>query len=311
MTRPVSAQILAVDLGGTSVRAGLVDACGNLIDHVKELARKGSEPQQILDLMTRMARSGQPALAVVGVPGRVDRLAGRVLRARNLPSTDLSQLSASYFSDRIGLPVELAGDAELAAVGESYFGAGSTVGSTAYLTFSTGVGAAAVVDGVVLSSRIAGLQIGFLRSLGPDRPMADQLASGQRIQALSKLLGRSIDYRGALALANSGREFAPAAREALDDIFAAAVSIAILMCHTCSADVLVVGGGLTFATEGFLVAEIDQRIKDQEFSGVSWDVSVRQAALGDEAGLLGAAAWPLARPMTRKAVELASSRRSA
>ena len=105
----------------------------------------------------------------------------------------------------------------------------STAGTTAFLTFSTGVGAAAVVDGVVLSSRIAGLQIGFLRSLGPDRPMADQLASGQKIQALSKLLGRSIDYRGALALANSGREFAPAAREALDDIFAAAVSIAILM----------------------------------------------------------------------------------
>jgi glucokinase len=311
MTFSGSVQILAVDLGGTSVRAGLLDSHGNLIDHVKEAARKGSEPQQILDLMTRMARSGQPALAVVGVPGRVDRLAGRVLRARNLPSTDLSQLSASYFSDRIGLPVELAGDAELAAVGESYFGAGSTVGSTAYLTFSTGVGAAAVVDGVVLSSRIAGLQIGFLRSLGPHRPMADELASGQRIQALSKLLGRPIDYRGALTLASGGGELAPAAREALDDIHAAAVSIAVLLCHTCSVDVLVVGGGLALATEGFLVAEIDRRIKDREFSGVSWDVSVRQAALGDEAGLLGAAAWPLARPMTRKAVELASSRRSA
>jgi glucokinase len=311
VTRPGSAQILAVDLGGTSVRAGLVDARGKLIDHVKELARKGSEPQQIADLMTRMARSGQPSMAVVGVPGRVDRIAGRVLRARNLPLTDLSQLSAVYFSERIGLPVELVGDAELAAVGESYFGAGSTVGTTAYLTFSTGVGAAAVVDGVVLSGRIAGLQIGFVRSLGPDRPMADELASGQRIQALSKLLGRPIDYRGARALASHGGEFAAAAREALDDIHAAAVSIAILMCHTCSADVVVVGGGLALATEGFLVAEIDRRIKDREFSGVSWDVSVRQAARGDEAGLLGAAAWPLARPTTGKASEFASSRRSA
>jgi glucokinase len=311
VTRLGCAQTLAVDLGGTSVRVGLVDARGNLIDHVKELACKGAEPLQIADLMARVARSGQPSTAVVGVPGRVDRLAGRVLRARHLPSTDLSQLSAAYFSERIGLPVELAGDAELAAVGESYFGAGSTQGTTAYLTFSTGVGAAAVSDGVVLSGRVGGLQIGFVRSLGPDRPMADELASGQRIQALSKLIGRRIDYRGASALAGGAGEFASAAREALNDIHAAAVSIAILMCHACSADIVVVGGGLALATEGFLVAEIDRRIKDQEFSGVSWDVSVRESARGDEAGLVGGAAWPLARPVTGNDSEFGSSRRRA
>jgi glucokinase len=293
-----SVQTVAVDLGGTSVRAGLVDARGNLIDYVKEGVRRGSEPQQIAGLMARMSRSGQPASAVVGVPGRVDRVAGRVLRARNLPETELSQLSASFFSELIGLPVELAGDAELAAVGESYFGAGATVGSTAYLTFSTGVGAAAVVDGILLSGRISGLQIGFVRSLGPNRPMADELASGQRLEALSKIVGRHIDFRGAFVLASGGGAFAAESRAALDDIRAAAVSIAVLMCHVCSADVVVVGGGLALASEGSLVTEIDRRIKDHDFSYVSWDVSVRAAARGDQAALLGAAAWPLARPGT-------------
>ena len=306
-----SAQTVVIDLGGTNVRAGLVDTNGTLIDHAKEAVRSGSEPEQIVELMTRMARSGKPDLAVVGSPGRIDRAAGRVLRARNLPLTDLSKLSTAYLSERTGLPVELAGDAELAAVGESYFGAGSTIGTTAYLTFSTGVGAAAVVDGVVFSGPIGGFQIGFMRSMGPDRPIADVLASGQRMQALAEALGRPIDYCGARELANSGDEPGSLARDALDDIHAAGVSMAVLMCHVCTPDILVIGGGLARATEGFLAAEIDRRIKDQEFSGISWSVAVREAACGDDAGLMGAAAWPLARPTARKATEFTSSRERA
>lgn len=294
-----SAQTVAVDLGGTNVRAGLVDANGVLLVHAKEPVRSGSEPEQIVELMIRMARSGNPERAVVGSPGRIDRVAGRVLRARNLPQTNLDQLSEAYLSERSGLPVEIAGDAELAAVGESYFGAGTTVGTTAYLTFSTGVGAAAVVDGVVLSGRVGGFQIGFVRSTGLERPITDTLASGQRMQALAKALGRAIDYRGARDLASGRDEPAVLAREALDDIHTGAVSMAVLMCHICTPDVLVIGGGLARATEGFLAAEIDRRIKDEEFSGVSWNVAVREAACGDDGGLVGAAAWPMARPVAR------------
>lgn len=301
-----SVQTVAVDLGGTSVRAALVDADGALIDQVKEPRRDGSEPAQIVDLMIRMARAGHPQSAIVGAPGRVDRVNGRVLRARNLPTTSLDQLSAAYLSEHAGLPVEIAGDAELAAVGEAYFGAGATVGATAYLTFSTGVGGAAVVDGVVLSGRIAGCQIGFVRVLGPDRPIADVLASGQRMQALSNTVGRPVDYRAARELSESHGPFASEAREALNDIHGAAVAVAILSCHICSADIVVVGGGLARATGGFLAAEIDRRISDEEFSGVSWSVVVREAARGDDAGLVGAAAWPLGRPSFGHAAAAAS-----
>lgn len=305
--KPRSAQIVVVDLGGTNVRAGLVDATGVLLDHVKEPVRSGSEPQQIVELMIRMARQGSPERAVVGTPGRIDRPAGRVVRARNLPLTDLDQLSSAYLSERTGLAVELAGDAELAAVGESYFGAGSTTGTTAYLTFSTGVGVAAVSDGFVLSGRIGGLQIGFVRSLGFDRPIADVLGSGQRILALGEALGRPIDYRGARAVASGDDESAALARSAIEDISDAAVSIAVMMCHICTPDILVIGGGLARATEGFLAAEIDRRIKDEDFSGVSWNVTVREAALGDHAGLLGGAAWQRARPLAMQAAALLST----
>ncbi|MCB1485845.1 MAG: ROK family protein [Bauldia sp.] len=299
MTSP--AQIVAVDLGGTNIRVGLINADGTLADNAREPVRSGSEPEQIVNLIRKMARQGHPERAIVGSPGRIDRRAGKVLRARNLPRTDLDQLSDSYLSERCGLPVELAGDAELAAVGESYFGAGSITGITGYLTFSTGVGAAALVEGVVLSGPIGGFQIGFVRSLGFDRPIADVLASGQRIQALAKALGRPIDYRGTCELADGTGEEAGLAREALTDIFDAAVSIAVILCHACTPDVLVIGGGLARATEGALAREIARRLADWEFSNLSWDVAVREAALGDDAALIGGAAWSRARPGTRHA----------
>jgi glucokinase len=299
-----AAQTVVVDLGGTNVRAGLVDAAGTLIDHVKEPVRSGSEPEQIVELMIRMARQGNPKRAVMGTPGRIDRPAGRVVRARNLPWTNLDELSAAHLSDHTGLEVELAGDAEVAAVGESYFGAGSTTGTTAYLTFSTGVGVAAVSDGVVLSGRIGGLQIGFCRSLGFQRPIADVLGSGQRILALGEAIGRPVDFRDARELAAGSGGTASLARAAIDDIGNAAVSIAVMMCHICTPDIIVVGGGLARATEGFLVEEIDRRIRDEDFSGVSWPVAVRDAACGDHAGLLGGAAWQRARPLAMQVATL-------
>jgi glucokinase len=134
-------------------------------------------------------------------------LKGTVLRARNLPRTNLDHLSATHLSGRTGLSVDLAGDAELAAVGESYFGAGTTIGTTAYLTFSTGVGTGVVIDGRVPAGPVGAYQVGWVRSLGLDRPIADALGSGQRIHALAEALGHAIDYRGARELAEG-----PAAR---------------------------------------------------------------------------------------------------
>jgi predicted NBD/HSP70 family sugar kinase len=75
------------------------------------------------------------------------------------------------------------------------------------------------------------------------------------------------------------------------------------MCHACTPDLIVVGGGLARATEGALTAGIARRLADRDFSNVSWDVSVRDAARGDEAGLAGAAAWWQARPETQSTAQ--------
>lgn len=293
-----AAQIVVIDLGGTTVRAALANADGTLSTQIKEPLRFGRAPEQVVELMTRVAREGEAVSAVVGLPGRVDHEAGRLCAARNLPATELDALSATSLSAATGLAVELAGDAELAAVGEAYFGAGGRDGAMAYLTFSTGVGAAAVIDGRVMSGRVSGFQIGFLPLLGADRSILDVLGSGQRIHELSAELGRELDYRALSALARAAEESTAsrAAARAHADIFAATSAAAILMCHVCSPEVLVIGGGLARGAGDDILREIDRRIRDTESSHVTWDVEVRPALRGDDAGLVGAAAWSRARP---------------
>lgn len=297
-----AARRLAVDLGGTTARAALVDRDGVPTALLKEPVRHGAAHEQVADLMNRVAAGTEAVSAVVGLPGRVDHVEGRLHVARNLPATDLDRLSAAYLSEATGLAVELAGDAELAAVGESYFGAGATTGTTAYLTLSTGIGAAAVAEGRVLSGRVSGFQIGFLHLLGAGRPMIEDLGSGQRVLKVARELGTDVDHRTLTELA-AATGTSPATRRArelaagaLTDIADAAGAAASLLCHVVSPDVLVVGGGLARAAGAHLLGELDRRIRDTTASHVSWDVEVRAARLGDDAGLAGAAVWHLAGP---------------
>ncbi|WP_329082234.1 ROK family protein [Streptosporangium sp. NBC_01469] len=297
-----AAQIVAVDLGGTMARAALVGRDGVVTARLKEPVRHGAAHEQVADLMTRVAGDSGAVSAVVGLPGRVDRVRGRLHVARNLPATDLGRLSAEHLGRATGLEVRLAGDAELAAAGEAYFGAGSRTGTTAYLTISTGIGAAVVSEGRVLAGRVSGFQIGFLHLLGAGRPMIELLGSGQRVREVARELGAEVDYRTLTEIAseNDAADGTRAAREvagrALADIADAAAAAAILMCHVGSPDVLVVGGGLARAAGTALLDEIDRRVHDAGTSHVSWDVEVRPARCGDDAGLFGAAVWHLAEP---------------
>lgn len=295
-------QVVAVDVGGTSVRAALVGPGGTVTARLREPVRHGAVHEQVAALMARTAAGTGAVRAVVGLPGRVDHVEGRLHVARNLPATDLGRLSAAHLAEAGGLAVELAGDAELAAVGETYYGAGSPAGTTAYLTLSTGIGAAVVSDGRVLSGRVTGFQIGFLHLLGAGRPMIEDLGSGQRVSRAARALGQDADYRVLTELAaatgtdDQVRHTRDLAAGALADIADAAAAAAIMLCHVVSPDVLVVGGGLARAAGEPLLRELGRRIRDTPVSHVSWDVEVSAAACGDDAGLAGAAAWHLARP---------------
>ena len=134
---------------------------------------------------------GAPSHAVVGLPGAVDYEAGRFLWAPNLPAQWPDQLSADGLSAQLGLPVSIANDADLAAVGEAWFGAGATSPAVAYLTISTGIGAGVVNGGRVLRGTRSLAEVGHVvidwRAWRDGAPSTvEELGSGSGVARLAR-----------------------------------------------------------------------------------------------------------------------------
>ena len=87
-------------------------------------------------------------------------MAGRLLWAPHLPERWPELLSGPELSARLGLPVYIANDADLAAVGEAAFGAGEGIADVAYLTISTGIGAGVVHGGRLLRGERSLAEVG-------------------------------------------------------------------------------------------------------------------------------------------------------
>jgi glucokinase len=291
VTRPV----LAADVGGTQMRAALVDQDGRiLLRRSVPTPSDADVPASFTDLVGTVAadRSHGPAShAVVGLPGAVDYEAGRFLWAPNLPDQWPDQLSAEGLSAHLGLPVDIANDADLAAVGEAWFGAGATSAAVAYLTISTGIGAGVVNGGRVLRGTRSLAEVGHVvidwRAWRDGAPSTvEQLGSGSGIARLAREAGLgTVTSQEVQAGAAAGEPRAVALWEQAIAACAAGVSTLVMSFYPST---VVIGGGMGRQDEFFgpLRDMVLQRPGHHPE-----DLAVVRSTLGDDAGLSGAAAW--------------------
>jgi predicted NBD/HSP70 family sugar kinase len=141
-------QIVALDLSDDTVlRGAVLTLTGEAVER-QSLAAEGRRGDDLVELLTRFARrlvaaATRPVIGVgVGSPGVVDP-AGRIVEAPNVEWADLPL--AALLTERLGLPVHVANDANSAALAEYTYGGAS--GSTLVLTVGKGVGAGVMVDG--------------------------------------------------------------------------------------------------------------------------------------------------------------------
>ncbi len=291
---PTARPSIAVDLGGTHVRAALVADDGSLSRRIRrQTPRRDRDPGFLIDLMAEAAGelgAGELSGAVIGVPGVIDHRAERLLHAPNLPSTWLPQLTEDWLAQRIGTPVSLANDADLAAVGETYFGAGRDASDVVYVTISTGVGAGIVLNRRLVRGRFSGGEIGHtiidraLAATGGDGTV-EGLGSGT---ALSRACTeRGIEATGA-ELADLVRSGHPAATEVWNNAVEAVGLGIVNLGWLVSPELIVVGGGVGM-NEDLVVPVLERVFADH--GPATARTAIRSAALGDDAGLVGAAAW--------------------
>ncbi len=270
--------VLTVDLGGTRLRVAVFEGDGTM-SHKEVIPTPRGEPQALTAAMNAALTKCAVAVqgAVVGVPGPVSYADGTVIRLPNLPGWEQS-ISARRLADEMGLPVILANDADLAALGEHRYGAGQGTSDMLYVTSSTGVGAGVIIEGRLLYGQ---------RSLAEAGHMIIERSTGGTVESLGSgtALGRAAGEDGAAVTlrAQAGDEQAQALFQEAADAFATGVYNLV---HCFMPERVVIGGGVSEAGD-LLLDPIRDRLRrcDPDCSAGAADVVI--ASGGDDVGLRG------------------------
>ncbi len=287
---------ITVDLGGTNVRAAAVDGRGRLVLHTRRpTPRQDPHPHFLIDLMVEVMTGLPPGVnaerAVVGLPGIIDQVHERLVTGVNLPAPWIDKINEDWIAEQIGMEVSLANDADLAAVGESEFGAGRHHRDVVYVTVSTGVGAGVVVDGRLVQGSLSGGELGHTiidweAARRGDPATVEDLGSGTALDRAAAAAG--LNERGAelAALVAAGSE--PATTVWNRTLEAVGIGVANLA-WLVAPQIVVIGGGVGRNHE--IVLPVIRRQLDRFGPTTAADIELATVALGDDAALVGGAAW--------------------
>ncbi len=289
---------LGIDLGGTQLRAAIVDREGRIIERGAVATNVAGGPDAIVAQMVELARGvgvrhPECLAQTIGVcaPGPLDTVAGVVLEIATMPGWENFPLR-QRLSEAFGQSVVLENDAIAAAFGEWKFGAGAGVKNMVYVTVSTGIGGGVVVDGHLLRGNrgMAG-HIGHMM-IAPDGPRCgcggigcfEALASGTNFA----IAGQAKGFADGAAIVEAARKGNKAALELVrQEADYLGYGFASLI-HLFSPERLVIGGGVSKALD-LMQTQIRAKIADivmPPFRGCE----LVAAQLGDNSGIVGAAA---------------------
>jgi len=295
--------ILALDIGGTKIAAGLVDADGRLI-HREQRPTPPADAETIWATVETVIGSVLTAVdgaVVTGVgiasAGPIDLPAGTVSPI-NIPEWQCFPI-VDRVAARTGLPVRLAGDVVCLTLGEHWRGAAQGARFVLGMVVSTGVGGGLVFDGAPYLGRTGNAgHIGHVvvQAGGPScacggHGCVEAIASGPSLVRWARGHGwAGHDAEALAAAAIAGDEVAIRAFARGADAIAAAIASTAAVCDL---DLVVLGGGVAGAGE-VLFGPLRDRLG--YYTGLDFlrGLRVVPAALGVDAGLVGAAA--LCRP---------------
>jgi glucokinase len=303
-------QVIAVDLGGTKLAAGIVGRDGAVASRAVEPTDLNGEDAllaQLESVIAGLAGNGAAALGV-GVPSTIDQRTGSAVASVNIPlaGVDLRE----RLGRRFGVPALIENDGNAAAVAEHRLGAGRGARNVVMLTLGTGVG-----GGLILDDRLYRGAVGAAGELGhitldldgppcqgtcPGRGHLEAMASGLAADKLAhraaaerpegdlgraSAAGREVDTRLLVELAAAGPGDA---RDVLEHVgFHLGIGISDLV-NVFNPERVVVGGGFAEAGE-LLLAPARAVVAERALLPAREVVEIVEAELGPDAGLIGAA----------------------
>jgi len=314
----VRGPLVGVDLGGTLTRAAVATGPATHGPVARRPTPTGEPARAVLDAIATTvleATGGEvPAGVAMGVPGPVDPRSGLVYAAPNLHGFEGLEVGREL-GERLDCPVAIQNDANLAAFAEWTVGAGQGTRDFVFITVSTGVGGGVILDGELVTG-IAGTagELGHVASdsrgpaCGQGHPgclegIASGTAIAERARAaldagvsslLSSLLsgiGDALDARSVQAAAEAGDALALRLFDEAGRALGRAIGGIV---NLLSPEVVAVGGGMIGAGP-LLFEPLEAALPEIAFAVPLRRCRIVAAALGTDAGLVGATAWAVRR----------------
>jgi glucokinase len=308
--------LVGVDLGGTTIKIAFITLDGHIVDKweiptninedgksiVKDIA------QSIKNQLAQLSETQDKLLAVgMGAPGFIDMKTGFIYHAVNIGWKNYPL--KEELERETGLPVIIDNDANIAAIGEMWRGAGDGEGNLLMVTLGTGVGGGIIVNGHIMhgTNGMAG-EIGHITSI-PEGGAAcncgktgciETIASATGIARIAKekaendkssVLNRILSENGELKakdVADAAENGDQAAIETLDEVaFHLGLVIANLS-NSINPGKIVIGGGVSQAGD-VLMSRLEKQFKRFALPRVAEGASLKVATLGNDAGVIGGA----------------------
>ncbi|HEM3660436.1 TPA: ROK family glucokinase [Streptococcus suis] len=318
----MSKKIIGIDLGGTSVKLAILTTDGEIQEKwsIKtNILDDGSHivPDIIDSIKQRFETHGLTKDDFLGVgmgsPGVVDSEAGTVIGAYNLNWKTL-QLVKDQFESALGLPFFIDNDANVAALGEQWVGAGNNNPNVVFMTLGTGVGGGVIAAGnLIRGVKGAGGELGHI-TVDFDEPFActcgkkgclETVASATGIVNLSRRYadqyagdaklkqmiddGQDVTAKDVFDLAKEGDDLALIVyRHFSEYLGVACANIAAVL----NPAYIVLGGGVSAAGE-FLLDGVRKVFAENSFPQIKESTQIVLATRGNDAGVLGAASLVL------------------
>lgn len=304
--------VIGIDLGGTKISGAIADFNGDIISKYTIPTNSYEGEKVVLERITAVIEKvieestiDKDKISAIGIgsPGPLDAKKGIILTTPNLPFKNFNIVKP--LEDKFNIPVHLDNDANVAAIGEYVFGAGQGTNNMVFITVSTGIGGGAILNGKIYRGNTCNaLEIGHT-TIEKDGPKcncgnygcAEALASGTAIgrsakEAVEKGEKTSLSSYEKITAYEVFKE-----AEKGDAVAQKVLDKALNYLGICVANVIasfdpemvIIGGGVSKGGN-IVFQKVKEVVSKRCFKAMSENTKIVPAALGTDAGVIGAVA---------------------